>query len=82
MVLPVLPSLDKKQKQIQQRGLTKLKAGGISIPFPELLVNGWMKDLVYLLDLTKDCLREYAEKSISMKGSKEGENLQAAGKSC
>ena len=37
-----------------------------------------MKDFVYFPDLTMECIREYAKKSISEKGLKEGANLQHA----
>ena len=37
-----------------------------------------MKDLVFLPDLTLDCLKSYAKKSVSEKGFKEGKNLQLA----
>ena len=77
--LPTVPSQEGKRKEIEDRRLLKLKVGFISIPFPEVIQQGWMKVYVYFPDLTMDCLNEYAKKSISEKGCKEGENLQRAG---
>ena len=74
--LPILPSMEAKEKEITDRRLVKLKVDGITIPFPEDI--GWMKDFVYFPDLTMDCIRDYAKKSISEKGLKEGANLQYA----
>ena len=37
-----------------------------------------MKDFVYFPDLTMDCFRDYAKKSISENGLKEGANLRRA----
>ena len=76
--LPILPSMEAKEKEITDRRLVKLKVDGITIPFPEDIEQGWMKDFVYFPDLTMDCIRDYAKKSISEKGLKEGANLQHA----
>ena len=63
------------KKKKTDRRLVKLKVDGITIPFPEDIERGWMKDFVYFPDLTMDCIRDYAKKSISEKGLKEGANL-------
>ena len=74
--LPTLSSMEAKDKEITDRRLVKLKVDGITILFPEDIEQGWMKDFVYFPDLTMDCLRDYAKKSISEKGLNEGANLQ------
>ena len=63
--LPILPSMEAKEKEITDRRLVKLKVDGITIPFPEDIEQGWMKDFVYFPNLTMDCIRDYAKKSIS-----------------
>ena len=63
--LPILPSMEAKEKEITDSRLVKLKVDGITIPFPEDIEQGWMKDFVYFPDLTMDCIRDYAKKSIS-----------------
>ena len=57
--LPILPSMEAKEKEITDRRLVKLKVDGITIPFPEDIEQGWMKDFVYFPDLTMDCIRYY-----------------------
>ena len=68
--LPILPSVIVRWTEITDRRFQKLKIGYIKIPFPEEIVAGWMKDLVYLPDLTLDCLKSYAKKSVAEKGFK------------
>ena len=48
--------MEAKEKEITDRRLVKLKVDGITIPFPEDIEQGWMKDFVYFPDLTMDCL--------------------------
>ena len=60
--LPTLPSQEEKSKEIARRRLLKLKVGCISIPFPEVILQGWMNDYSYYPDLTMDCLTDYAKK--------------------
>ena len=74
--LPILPFVIVRSTEITDRRFQKLKIGYVKIPFPEEIVAGWMKDLVYLHDLTLDCLKSYAKKSVAEKGFKEGKNLQ------
>ena len=62
--LPILPSVIVRSTEITDRRFQKLKIGYVKIPFPEEIVAGWMKDLVYLPDLTRDCLKSYAKKAI------------------
>ena len=76
--LPTLPSMETKDKEITDRSLVKLKVDGIAIPFPEDIEQGWMTDFVYFPDLTMDCVRDYAKKSITEEGLNEGANLQRA----
>ena len=49
--LPILPSVIVRSTEITDK-----------IPFPEEIVAGWMKDLVYLPDLTLDCLKSTCKK--------------------
>ena len=56
--LPTLPSQEGKRKEIEDRRLLKLKVGFISIPFPEVIQQGWMKEYVYFPYLTMDYLKE------------------------
>ena len=53
--LPILQSMEAKEKEITDRRLVKLKVDGITIPFPEDIEQGWMKDFVYFPDVTMDC---------------------------
>ena len=76
--LPTLPSMETKIKEISDRRRAKLMVDGVIIPFPEDIAEGWMKEFVYFPDVTMDCLRNYAKKSISEKGFKEGANLHRA----
>ena len=59
--LPILPSMEAKEKEITDRRLVKLKVDGITIPFPEDIEQGWMKDFVYFPDLTMDCIRDFLD---------------------
>ena len=70
--LPTLSSMESKEKEITNRRFVKLKVDGITIPKDIKQGCCWMKDFVYFPDLTMDCLRDYAKKSISEKGLKEG----------
>ena len=65
-----------RSTEITDKRFQKLKIGYVKIPFPEEIVAGWMKDLVYLPDFTLDCLKSYSKKSVAEKGVKEGENVQ------
>ena len=48
---------------LARRRLLKLKVGRISIHFPEVIMQGWMKDyIIYFADLTMDCLTDFAKK--------------------
>lgn len=76
--LPVLPSLEEKSKEIQDRRHAKLSVSCIKIPYPEELMLGWMREYVYFPDITTACIKEYATKSISEKGYREGHNLMLA----
>ena len=40
--LRTLPSQKEKSKEIARRRLLKLKVGCISIPFPKIIMQGWM----------------------------------------
>ena len=60
--LRTLPSQEGKSKEIARRRLLKLKVGCISIPFPEVIMQGWMNDYIYYPNLTMDCLTHYAKK--------------------
>ena len=53
--LPILQSMEAKEKEITDRRLVMLKVDCITIPFPEDIEQGWMKDFVYFPDLTMDC---------------------------
>lgn len=77
--LSVSSSLEDKQEEVNRRRASKLTIGCIKIPFPESIASGWMKEFVYFPDLTTKYIQDYAEKSISVKGMKEGENLMNGG---
>ena len=49
------------------------------IPFPEQLSNQWFSGSQYFHSVTVDVITEYAEKTYSMKGFREGKNLQFSG---
>ena len=78
LLLPVLMSPEKKTQEIKSRRLQKLKTDHIQIPFPDELVTAWVAGSSCFPDVTIDCLQNYAVKSISRKGFKEGLNLQNA----
>ena len=65
--------MEAKEKEITDRRLIWYHNS-----IPEDIEQGWMKDFVYFPDLTMDCIRDYAKKSISEKGLKEDANLQHA----
>ena len=73
--LPVLSTVPEKVEEIQTRREQKLKDGYVQIPFPEELTSGWFSDLCYYPDLTLDCLKDYAKRSVAEKAFKEGLNL-------
>ena len=73
--LPVLSTVPEKVEEIQTRREQKLKDGYVQILFPEELTSGWFSDLCYYSDLTLDCLKDYAKRSIAEKAFKEGLNL-------
>ena len=77
--LPEAPSADEKFEEISQRRTSKLTVGCIKLPFPEeLKSSSWMKEVVYLPEITVSNLKDYAQKSLSQKGFIEGMNLHNA----
>ena len=77
--LPEAPSVDEKCEEISQRRTSKLTVGCIKLPFPEELESSsWMKEVVYLPEITISNLKDYAQKSQSQKGFIEGINLHNA----
>ena len=46
--LAILPSIEKKSEEIADRRVAKLKVDGITIPFPEVLVQGWLDEGICL----------------------------------
>ena len=77
--LPEAPSVEVKFEEISQRRTSKLTVGCIKIPSPEeLKSSSWMKEVVYLPEITISNLKDYAQKSLSQKGFIEGMNLHNA----
>ena len=71
----MLSTVPEKFEEIQTRRQQKLKGGYVQIPFPKELTSGWFKDLCYYPNLTLDCLKHYAKRSVVEKAFKEGLNL-------
>ena len=74
--IPVLPSNRERITEISESRADKLTVDGVRIPFPEQLSSQWFSGSQYFPSLTVDVISEYAEKTYSMKGFREGKNLQ------
>ena len=77
--LPVLPSKMERVTEISKSRVAKLTVDGVKIPFPEQLSSQWFSGSQYFPSLTVDVISQYAEKTCSMKGFREGKNLLFSG---
>ena len=76
--LPVAPSSEKRDEEIQNRRTEKLKVDSICIPLPERISQGWIKGSSCFPNVVTASLEVYSRKSTSFKALNEGLNLYHA----